>query len=503
MENRRDAELAAFLPLLGLALFAAAHELSIRQTDAYLGPGLAVPRGWSIGLSLATAGLGLWLGQRALLAAARRTELLQRLACSLALLCAISGPLWFWGFAAPPLLSWVALLVPALAGGLAGAALGALFRGLGLAYRELGSVRFLLAPLPLLGALGLALLGALALTYAGLWRAGAGLGATLAGLCLLLGRFRAYFSEQDLPARRPAVLALGACVASLAFAQAFVPASVLLRYPAEVVWTDGDEHELVVTSAQNTFQLFEAEQLRLTSADGYRYAELCVHPVLSRTASGGRVLLLGTAGGFLEHEVLKHRNVTELVSLSEAPHPRFAASVWPTVVHGNVGDSRLRGRSAEALPWLEQDTTRFDTIIAALPAPASYAEGKYYTSYFYRLLAEHLAPEGALVVQATSQASLPRSHATIHHTLRQAGLILTTYEAALPLLGPTSFIIASRKPFSPAPGQLPPGLRFLDARALERSFALAPGAPADAPLSSLDHQRAVEAFHRDHVVLGN
>jgi spermidine synthase len=503
VENRRDAELAAFLPLLGLALLAAAHELVVRQTDAYLGPGLSTPRGLSIGLSLAGAALGTWLGQRALLAAARRAELVQRLSCALAVLCAASGPLWFWGFGASTIASGVALVVPVLAGGLAGAALGALFCGLGLAYRELGSLRFLLAPLPLLGALALALVSATMLTYAGLWRAAAAVGAVLAGLCLLLGRFAAYFSERSAPARRPAGWAMAACIASLFSAQAFVPASVLLRYPAEVVWTEGDDHELVVTSAQNTFQLFEAEQLRLTSADGYRFAELCVHPVLARHQAGGRVLLLGSAGGFLEHEVLKHHTVTELVSLSESPRPRFAASLWPSAAHGPLADHRLRERVGEPLPWLERDTTRFDTIIVALPAPASYAQGKYYTSHFFRLLEEHLAPEGALVLHATSQASLPRTHATIHHTLSHAGLVLTTYEAPLPLLGPASFIIASRKPLALEAANLPPGLRFVDARTLERVFALAPSAPAVAPLSSLDHQRAVETFHQDHSALGN
>jgi spermidine synthase len=498
----REAELAAFLPLFGLALLGAAHELVVRQTDAYLGPGLSVPRGLSVALSVLACALGLWLGQRALLRAPARAALLQRLACALAVVCALSGPSWFWAFQAPWRMFAVAIALPALAAGLAGAGLGALFQGLGLAYRELGSLRWLLAPLPLLGALALALLATVTLTYAGLWRAGAALGAVISGMCLALSRFGAHFADPATPRRRAAWAAMTVAVASLATAQAFVPASMLLRYPADVVWTEGSEHDLVVTSAQNTFQLFQAEQLRLTSADAYRLAELAVHPVLSRERPGRRVLLLGPAGGFLEHEILKHRSVKELVSISELAHDGFDQSVWPRAAHADSTDPRLRARVAEPLPWLEREPSAFDTIIVALPAPASYAEGKYYTTYFYQLLAGHLAPNGALVVQATSRASLPRAFGTIQRSLSASGLRLSAYEGPVPLQGAVSFIVAAHEPLRPQASNLPQGLRFLDAVALARSFTLAPPSFLDAPASTLDHQRAVEAFHDDHARLG-
>jgi spermidine synthase len=501
--SQREAELAAFLPLFGLALLGAAHELTIRQTDAYLGPGLSVPRGLSVAVSLLTCGFGLWIGQRALLRAATRAALLQRLACSLAIVCALSGPLWFGAFRSPWAMSAVAVALPALAAGLAGAGLGALFQGLGLAYRELGSLRWLLGPLPLLGALALALLGGVTLTYAGLWRAGAVLGVVIAGLCLALGRLAPYFADRGAARRRAPWVAMTASVVSLATAQAFVPASILLRYPAEVVWTEGAEHDLVVTSAQNTFQLFQAGQLRLTSADAYRLAELAVHPVLSRPRAGGRVLLLGPAGGFMEHEILKHRAVKELVSISELAHEGFDQAVWPRAVHGGSRDPRLRARVAEPLPWLEREPGAFDTIIVALPGPATYAEGKHYTTYFYRLLAGRLGPNGALVVQAASRAALPRTFAAIQRSLSAAGLSLSAYEAPVPLQGAVSFVVAAREPLQALASNLPPGLHFLDAVALARSFTLTPQSLADGPASTLDNQWAVEAFHHDHARLGD
>ena len=503
--QERDAGLAAFLPLFGLTLLGAGHELVVRQTDAYLCPGLGAPRSLRLGLGLGSLALGLWLGRRALPRAACRTRLLLRLVTALSLTCSASGALWFWAFQTPAALGLVALALPTLAGVLSGAALGALLSGLGLAYRELGSIRWLLAPLPLFGALAFALLAAVSRSYAGLWRAAAGFGVVCSLLCLLLGRFSSYFSDRAPPAPAPAGVALAGAAVSLAVAQAFVPASVLARYPSEVVWTAGADHELVITSAQNTFQLFEAGQLRLSSADAYRLAELAVHPVLSRAKPGRRVLLLGPAGDVLEYAVLRHASVRELVSLSETDVGRFAATRWPESAHGRLSDPRLRRVIAEPLPWLEQGPGGFDTIIVALPAPASHAEGKYYTAYFYQLLERHLSPTGALVVQATSRAALPQTFATIRETLRANGAALTgsEYEAQIPLQGAVSFIVAARTPFVPSAARLPRGLSFVDGPALARSFTLSAAPSSSAPISTLDHQRAVETFHHEQAALGN
>src|SRR5690606_9855795 len=124
-------------------------------------------------------------------------------------------------------------------------------------------------------------------------------------------------------------------------------------------------------------------------------------------------------------------------------------------------------------------------------------------SYFFQLLERHLGQGGALVVQAASSAALPQTFARIQSSLRASGLRLSTYEAPIPLQGAVSFIVATRQPWQPHAARLPHGLRFLDAAALERVFAIVTPAVGDAPASTLDHQRAVEAFHHDQARLGN
>lgn len=500
----RDRQLAVWVPTFVAALLAAIYEVGARQTDAYLGPSLSTPRGLALALAAAGLALGFVGGRRSLRGTEARGRLLVRLASVTCVVCSASAALWFWGFSAPRALPFVACVLPSVSGLAVGACAGALCQATALAYRELQGVRLLLAPLPLLLAVGLALAGSTALSYLGLWRAAASVSGVVAGLALLVPRFTDYFADRHRPERWPGLAALGVSVVSFAAAQAFVPAQVLARYPSEVVWADGDA-ELVVISAQNTFELFASNQLVLSSADDYRYAELAVHPLLSVLRPRRRVLVLGPAGGLLEREVLRYRNVGQVVSLSETDGRRFRASLWPRhTATTALDDSRLRFVVAEPLPWLEGTRERFDAIVLSQPAPATASEGKYYTRYFYQLLAEHLTERGALVVQATSRSALPGTFAVIRDTLQGAGLSTTSYEAPIPLLGAVSFLIATRHDgpkFDAA--TLPSGLRFVDAHALRRAFAPPLTEPARASISTLHELQATDAWHHEQLRLGN
>lgn len=497
------AGLAAYVPLFSLSVLGAVHEV-VRQTDAYLGPGLTLPRSFSLVVLLAGLAVGVWLGGRMLLRTNARAALFVRVTALLSVSCSCAGALWFWAFQSPRVLAVTGILLPACTGMLAGAALAALFLGLGFAYRELGSLGLALAPLPLLAVLSLSLLGAVGLSHAGLWRAAAGFGLLLGSLALSAGRFTAYFAEQHAPSARHGGIAIGLSLLSIGSAQAFVPAALVVQYPAEVVWTDRDA-ELVVTSGQNNFQLFEEQQLRLTSADAYRYAELAIHPALSALPGAQRVLLFGPAGGFLEREILRYDGVKELVSIAPLEASRFRSSAWPAAEVAPGVDGRLRFVSAEPLVWLEQPGAAFDAIFVHLPAPVGYEHGKYYTRYFYELLARRLTAGGALTVQTAPRASLPRTFATIQRTLESVGWRCHAYEAPVPLQGALSFVVATRGPsFRFDARRLPAGLRFLDAAAIERSALLgAAAASVDAPISTLDRQYVVDTWHDERALLGD
>ncbi len=497
--EQRALALGLWAPAFFAALLAAAYELGPRQTDAYLGPGLASPRWLALLLLTLSAALGSVAGARLLRAAASRSQLLLRLLAALSALCALSGAGWFWAFGAPRVVPIFAVGMPVSAGLLVGLCAGALGRAVALPYRELASIRLLLAPLPLFGALLLTLLLTSALSYAGIWRAAALLAAVLAGLSLHVSHFADYLGDLRAAPRRPAVFALCLAGASLATSQAYVPARLLSRYPGDVVWTQGDA---VVISAQNTFELFEQGHLRLSSADDYRFAELAVHPLLASLTSPRRVLLFGPGGGLLEREVLRYPSVEEALSVSELDHGALRESLWPA--SRTPTDPRVRYLQAEPLPWLEREQSRFDAIIVALPAPADAATAKHYSRYFYQLLAARLTTGGGVAVQAASHDN-PGTVRAIAATMQHVGLALRGYEAPVPLLGSLAFLVGG-VPATPAleRAQLPSGLRYLDQAGLSRALSL--GLPLSAepttPVTTLDRLRVSEVWHREQVALG-
>jgi len=504
-EGQRAA-LSAWLSALSLSYLAAAYEVGVRQTDAYLGPAVG-PARW---LSLSALGVGLGggalLGRRLLVRAARRGELLVRASVLLSAACSGSAFAWFWAFQTPIAFVPVALCVPCAVGLAAGFSLGALASACAVSFRELQLLKLVLSPMPALLALGLLLVASVGLSYLGLLRAAPALGLLIAGLASLTPRFHEYLSDAEAPSTAPATVALMFGALAFGAAQSLVPARLLAGYPSEIVWANVQRPELVVISAQNTFELFEAGQLRLTSADSYRYAESLVHPLLSSTGPRRRVLVLGASAGFVEREVLRYPEVQELVSVSELSTSSWARSLWPGAATGDaLADPRLRMVHAEVLPWLEQSGRTFDRILVSLPGPGTHLEGKHYTRYFYERVAQHLAEAGALSVQATSQAALPATFASIRASLVAAGLTTVAYEAPVPLLGALSFLIASKSgaTFRIATERIPQGLRYLDAAAIARGLSLGARTGAAAKASTLDQQSVVETWHREQEALGH
>jgi predicted membrane-bound spermidine synthase len=87
---------------------------------------------------------------------------------------------------------------------------------------------------------------------------------------------------------------------------------------------------------------------------------------------------------------------------------------------------------------------RWDVVIANLGAPLGYGEGKYYTRHFCALLSQHLAPNGLVVMPATSAFAAPEAFEDVRATLASAGLRVHAYHASIPTLGVASFLIGSR-----------------------------------------------------------
>src|SRR3712207_6465707 len=141
---------------------------------------------------------------------------------------------------------------------------------------------------------------------------------------------------------------------------------------------------------------------------------------------------------------------------------------------------------------------RFDAAVVNFPDPNSFALGKLYTTRFYRMLRQRLAPDAAVSIQSTSPLFARSSYWCIVRTLEAAGLHVRPYHAAVPSFGVWGFALARRAPFE-APAHAPPvELKFLDDRSLPAMFMLSADlGPVPVEVNRLDNQSLVRYYEAE------
>jgi spermidine synthase len=485
---------------------AALHELGATQPAAYLEPGIGPSR--SLALSLgAVASVAGALGERLLPGAPR--DRLGVLLASASLVTTSSAWALHLAFGSTRVFDVVALGVPALGGFALGAALSASARALGRTLLALGAVGRALDPFRL-GAVALVLLGGAALSaVVGLLRSAAAIGLLLATLAAWSSTLVVFLERRPLARPRRTRAAVGGALAvgfaGLLGAEALVPTSDLAHHANPVVFSQRSERaSYVVTAGQSAFELFVDGRLALSSIDQARYHEALVHPAMLMAPRRERVLVIGAGHGAAAREVLRHADVRELwlVVPDRALVDLAKTSAWLSrLARGALDDARLRVVEAEAISWLSEPGPVFDVAIVDLPDPGGYVEGKNYTRHFYRLLAARTSAQGVAVVQATSPFGSPVTFANVEATLRAAGLETRAYRAPVPTFGDWGFVLCSRAPLAPPPGELG---AWLSGTTLAESFTLpadfAPGRRAE--VATLPRQTVVEAFALEREQLG-
>jgi spermidine synthase len=229
---------------------------------------------------------------------------------------------------------------------------------------------------------------------------------------------------------------------------------------------------IVLTSWKDDLRLYLNGHLQFASRDEYRYHEALVHPGLSAATARGRVLVLGGGDGLAVREILRYPDVQQitLVDLDEGmtalfqQHPRLTG-----LNAGSLTDRRVQVVNADAFTWLDSSAVQFDFVVVDFPDPSNYHVGKLYTSAFYRLVKQHIAPGGFLVVQSTSPMFARQSFWSIVTTLESAGLRTWPYHVYVPSFGEWGFVIAGLSSYAP-PATLPNGLRYLTASTVPALF---------------------------------
>ncbi len=264
-----------------------------------------------------------------------------------------------------------------------------------------------------------------------------------------VGLWSTWLFRDVLPRRRAlqatGVIALLVLAAGLWKGQAITTLAEEGMYADPIILAKDTRYQrIVLTSWKDDLRLYLNGHLQFASRDEYRYHEALVHPGLSASAAHGRVLVLGGGDGLAVREILKYPDVKQitLVDLDEGMTQLFRTHPRLTELNAkSLTDPRVTVVNADAFTWLDTHPQQFDFVVIDFPDPSNYHVGKLYTSAFYRLVKQHLAPGAFLVVQSTSPMFARQSYWSIVTTLEGAGLRTWPYHVYVPSFGDWGFVI--------------------------------------------------------------
>lgn len=221
-------------------------------------------------------------------------------------------------------------------------------------------------------------------------------------------------------------------------------------YHDPVVFSEQTAYQqIILTREQGDTRLYLDGQLQFSSSDEHRYHEILVHPVMSAAKRHNDVLVLGGGDGLAVRELLKYEDLGKvtLVDLDPVMTEKARTNRLLTELNkGSLDDSRVNVVNDDAFQFLEAATGLYDVIIVDLPDPNNESLNKLYTQEFYSLIRNHLQPDGASMIQATSPVFAPEVYWTVDKTIKETGLKTENLHADIPSFGGWGFILASHKP---------------------------------------------------------
>jgi len=125
--------------------------------------------------------------------------------------------------------------------------------------------------------------------------------------------------------------------------------------------------------------------------------EFFVHVPIQWTRPPGTVLILGGGDGMVARELLKYEQVEEITLVDIDPVMLELARHDPILSRMNrrsLWNPRLRVVNADAFSWVRECRKSYDAIYIDMPDPATYEISKLYSLEFYSLVKRCLAAKG-------------------------------------------------------------------------------------------------------------
>jgi spermidine synthase len=454
-----------------------------------------------IGIFLAAMGLGAWLSRFV----ARALPGFIWAQIGLGLIGGFMAPILYFSYALTGVVEGPLFASLIAVGALSGMEIPLIARIL----KEIGAPQFRfenVLSVDYVGALVASLLfPTLILPHLGLMSAGLAFGTmnlAVAGLSLWIFR-----DEAPRAALWVWALALALTLTALWQAERMVSAAESRLYDDDIILTEQSPWQrITVTRFRDRTRLFLDGSIQFDSMDEYRYHEALVHPAMGLVQTPRRVLILGGGDGLAAREVLKHPEVESITLVDLDPmvtdlfrdHPQLS-----TLNLGALRDPRVTILNMDAWKYAETSGDTFDVIIADLPDPKSVALSKLYSREFYAMVVGHLAPRGALVVQAGSPLFARDAFWSVIGTLRssrnplqpEGAPSVLPYHVFLPSFGDWGFGLVTLAPLQGATPTLPPGLRYLTPETWAAAQAFAPDVADSTPQINTLRSHALVGYY--------
>lgn len=217
-------------------------------------------------------------------------------------------------------------------------------------------------------------------------------------------------------------------------------------YRDDIILSEQTQYQkIVMTKHKDDVRLFLDGNLQLSSIDEYRYHEALVHIPMLYAKSHERVLILGGGDGLAAREVLKYKDVKEIVLVDIDKQMTDLCSTDKQLVElnkGSLSDEKIHIVNQDAYLYVQENDKKFDVIIIDFPDPNNESLNKLYTNVFYNYIKSNLVEKGVMVCQSTSPYYAKKSFWCINKTIKTQFETVLPYHLQVPTFGEWGFNMA-------------------------------------------------------------
>ena len=238
--------------------------------------------------------------------------------------------------------------------------------------------------------------------------------------------------------------------------------------------------DVVETKAYGTMLLLDG-LVMLTDSDEFIYHEMISHVPLCLHPKPRRVVVIGGGDGGTVREILKHKDVEEVIlceidgmviDVSKKFFPQVADCLKPGF------DSRVKVRVGDGVAYMKELKNEVDLILVDSTDPIGPGEGLF-SREFYRDVASALRKDGVMAAQSESPWFSKEALSRIHRNINGGFKHQRSYVAPIPTYprGSWSWTVASQNHIEPQKfdhgrfARIEKGLQYLSSDLMTGAFA--------------------------------